>query len=515
MKLFFKMSLTLLLLYAAPATAQYIGSSRPLGRAQTLDSLAAKADTQSVRVLEQRADSDSARIDTLEQRSIVDSTRLDSVAVASAAEDTLLENKAEADSGYLHTRIDSVRDNAGGGGGGGATPLDTLFYDYILGFTAIDSQRAGGYSKYIDLDGSITAADSNDADTLIWCIDQIKATGGRIYICGTPADTIYWFAGASFHDSLPSSGGIDGTIIIDADGMDRVIHTIKDKTGYSFYWTADRHAGIGGAKLIWRNQQFFNQRQGYTGANYVAFHGLHGSQTFQNCRLIHTVLSQGGGSVATAAGDSTLMVENCVMGSYDLSSPGGVGGLAEGHVIVRNCTGNFAMPDTRTGTTGRIFISGNVFRRCREITAGGTNSGFWEISNNIIHFYDGSGAYEGITMGSTNRVRLFFNQLYGPSDGSVANLVQSSHSYTNTDNNYYEYGGFSGGKATNSTFMWSATGVIASGNSGYFKNNHFHICTTGLNVNGKTGLVVDGNVFAGCTTDISGSPAVDTDNNSL
>ncbi len=106
MKLFLKMSLTLLLLYAAPATAQYIGSSRPLGRAQTLDSLAAKADTQAVRVLEQRADSDSTRIDTLEQRSIVDSTRLDSVAVASAAADTLLD-----------ARIDSVRDNTGSGGG--------------------------------------------------------------------------------------------------------------------------------------------------------------------------------------------------------------------------------------------------------------------------------------------------------------------------------------------------------------------------------------------------------------
>ncbi|MBW7996023.1 MAG: hypothetical protein FVQ81_05500, partial [Candidatus Glassbacteria bacterium] len=82
-----KIVLVLLLGLSAAAQAQYIGTSRPLGAQEMLDSLSARLDT---------------------ARFSADSLRLDSLEAASATEDT-----------DLHTRIDSVRDNPSGGGSGG------------------------------------------------------------------------------------------------------------------------------------------------------------------------------------------------------------------------------------------------------------------------------------------------------------------------------------------------------------------------------------------------------------
>ena len=134
MRLYIKDIVILTLVFALPSSAQYIGTSRPLSRQETLDSLAAKAGTQSVEVLQQQATRDSVRIDSLAEASYArDSTLMasqDSLATASADQDSVLNAATIRDSTLLdslsiagnaqdtmqNNRLD-VLEAAGGGGG--------------------------------------------------------------------------------------------------------------------------------------------------------------------------------------------------------------------------------------------------------------------------------------------------------------------------------------------------------------------------------------------------------------
>ncbi len=481
MKSYLEMALALLLVCAAPSLAQYIGSSRPLGGRQTLDSLAAKADTQSVRILEQRVDSDSIR--------------LDSVATASAAQDTLLD-----------ARIDSVRDNPSGGGGGGAPALDTLIYDYILGFTAADSQRAGGYSRFIMLGG--TQADTSDSDTLIWCIDQLKASGGDIYVCGTSADTIWWYKGGTAYDSLPTAGGIDGTITVTGDGKDKTIFRGGPSGSYSiFKFTADRHAGVGGAALRFRNLQFYAGKNDWFPTMIVDL----GRVEIEQCRLIKTWWEHYNNAAGSAAGDSTLLIQNCVFGTPDFSTPGEVMGYNAAHVIVMNSTGYFSTIESRMGSSGTYTISGNVFRKVKSIQAG-TGGGWWYIIGNKMTFINTT--YEAINVAG-NYAKILGNVFIGPSDDSVPYAVTNTESFSSLVGNDFWYCGASTSNANGNNFYDSATGWRAGNNSSYAIGNSFQNCTTAIDINAKTTVVLHGNVYRTCTTDVSGTPGTDTDNNSL
>ncbi len=454
MKSYLEMALALLLVCAAPSLAQYIGSGRPWAAT----------------------------------RSVADSTRLDSVAAAGEAEDTL-----------LHARIDSVRDNTGGGGSG-APALDTLFYDYILGFTVADSLRAGGYSKFIRLGG--TQADTSDADTLIWCIDQLKASGGDIYICGTPADTIWWYYAGTSYDSLPTAGGIDGIVTVDGDGMDKVIHAHIANTNIPFEWTVDRHAGVGSGSLIWRNQQFYN----LIGSNYQATRVRSGRVEIYDSRVINSwYYHQQDAAVTTH--DSVNLYQRVVFGSAAMTTEGGHQAGAGAYINVTDCTGFYEAADNRHTS---LNITACVFAKVKLIQS--NNGVQTNIVGNRMNFI--STGTEGIQLGST-KAHIQGNVFIAPADGSVPYMISGTSGEASITGNSLYDGGLNVGRSSGNYIYSAATGWLNPTASGYSMGNVYSFCTTAININGGINAVVHGNVYRVCTTDLSGTPVTNTDNSSF
>ncbi|MFH1071096.1 MAG: hypothetical protein V1794_15865 [Candidatus Glassbacteria bacterium] len=467
---------------------QYLGGGRPMSRQEMVDSLAARLDTAAATALRAEMPDSAARVAADSNAALRlgmargDSAKIDTTAIRPGTNTTV--NKF-----FSGGKLDSLKINATGGGGG--IPYDTTLYNYVLG-TVVDSALFGGFSKFI----KVTAGrnDSTAADTLKWCIDQIKATGGTILIALSSADTMFWYD--TDRDSLPTIGGIAKPVYIMGLGKDITFWSALDETSIAFNFTANRHCGTGNGFLEISGITIRSYLNSYTTGNFVKFY-LVGRSFIRNCRFVNAFFQE---RLLTGIGaDSVMTVENCEFGLAD-ATEGTVAAIGGGVLRIINCSGFIEIPDTRC----TLEITGCNFR-VKEIYDNSTVQ-ILRLTGNRFQLIN-NGTYEGI--GGSWAAYATGNYFKG--DDAV-DIGASQKSYFS--GNVFEDCGLSAfyGMAAGNTFISSGTGIVFAGISSASTANNFYGCTTAININSQSGIVCHGNASWDCPTDISGTPATNTDN---
>lgn len=475
----FTVMLVLMLLPAGLA-AQYVGTGRPFDSRAMLDSLAAKSDTSVLRAVRNVQDSLASASRTAD--SVLSALKIGRNYYKAGANVTLTTHGVPGD---------SVTIGSSCSGGGGGLPYDTTLYRRILGWPS-DSALYAMFSGWRMLDNRTARADSATGDSLWSSIDQLKSTGGRILVLG--ADTVHVYR-LTAYDSLPASGGISRTVTV--QGTPETVIQLKDSGASPFTFTVNRPAGTGNAFLEFRNLRMI------TATATGQMHLYRGRLRFENCDV-------DGGLPYIApldgnAGDSLVVFKACRFGDvYSYISS------RVGFVSIEDCEGNVLSSNwSSSGIAQNASRYGVHIINPRNLgfnitTSNSGNFDLWAVGGSIRQ----TGNYRLFEYCNTHASGVLF--YFNPNASPANTTVGVNHSY-NSLGSFEGCSFWNGGVAGASIrvtgcYFYNSPTAMSFYSGGSLNSCTVQNATTAVSANSQT--KIHGLLHSGCSTIISGTPAV-------